>query len=188
MVRNVLGSVLALIAAAAAVLSPFRDWYDGRTGSDTRLRELFSGSGLTSAEADLFTGLFVPMLAVAVLAVVGVVFRSRLVVALAGVVALGFTVLWMVRQYQLADSLVIGSGGMSVGALGALAAGVLLLIASTLMAGRHRATVLAEPVPTRQGEREADHPTRSDTVVEGPWDKGTGGSWDDAERHRRDAA
>ncbi|MFF3392265.1 hypothetical protein ACFYW1_15230 [Streptomyces sp. NPDC002669] len=32
MIRNVLGAVLALAGAAAAVLSPFRDWYDGRPG------------------------------------------------------------------------------------------------------------------------------------------------------------
>ncbi|NEC66205.1 hypothetical protein [Streptomyces sp. SID9727] len=36
MIRNVLGAVLALAGAAAAVLSPFRDWYDGRLGRRRR--------------------------------------------------------------------------------------------------------------------------------------------------------
>ncbi len=48
MIRNVLGAVLALAGAAAAVLSPFRDWYDGRLGRHYRLGgDLFTGTGVT---------------------------------------------------------------------------------------------------------------------------------------------
>jgi hypothetical protein len=183
MMRNVLGAALALIAAAAAVISPFRDWYDGRAGQDIPLGDLFSGDGLTSGDAALFGGMFVPMLVAAVLVVVGVLLGWRLLVALAGVLALGFTVLWMVRQYQLTDSLLIGSGGMAEGAMSALAAGVLMLFASTVMTGRRlgrRAT------PVTVDDRPAVR--HDETVVDGPWDSGTAGGWDDAERHRRDAA
>lgn len=181
MMRNVLGAALALIAAVAALVSPFRDWYADRAGQDIPLGDLFSRDGLVSGDAGLLTGMFLPMLGAAVLVVAGVLLGSRLLVALAGVVALGFTILWMVRQYQVADSLVIGADGMSDGAIGALAAGVLLLIASTVMTGR-RLVMRARTVPVDDRSGPA---RRDDTVVSGPWDDGTGGSWEDAERRER---
>ena len=185
MFRNVLGGLLALIGAAVAVISPFRTWYDGRAGRDIRVQELFTSSGLSSTSAGLFTGLFLPMLAVAVVTVVGVVLRSRLLVALAGVLVLGFTVLWMIRQYQIADRLVIGDNGMDTGALAALASGVVLLLAATVMSGR-QPSLRAAHVPAT----DTPEATTDDRVVNGPWDTGTSGTWDDAERHRhrRDAA
>ncbi|MCF3125642.1 hypothetical protein IPZ68_39005, partial [Streptomyces arenae] len=105
MVRNVLGSILALIGATAAVWSPFQAWYDGRHGRHFRLDELFSGTGITDARAELFGSLFLPFAFAALLTLVGVLLRSRLMVGCAGVVVLGFTVLWMVRQGQAEGSL-----------------------------------------------------------------------------------
>ncbi|MBK3538108.1 hypothetical protein JHN61_18070, partial [Streptomyces sp. MBT67] len=105
MIRNVLGSVIALAGAASAVLSPFRDWYGGRVGHDYRVRDLFEG--ITPVESGVLVSILLPFLAAALLVVLGVVLRSRLVVALAGLVVLGFTVLWMVRQGQAAGSLVV---------------------------------------------------------------------------------
>lgn len=96
MIRNVLGSVLALAGAAAAVLSPFRDWYDGRLGRHYRIAELFTG--ITAARPGPLDSVLLAFLFAALLTVAGVVLRSRLLVAAAGVVVLGFTVLWMVRQ------------------------------------------------------------------------------------------
>ncbi len=56
-------------------------------------------------------------------------------VALAGLVVLGFTILWMVRQGQAAGSLVVGGDGegLQVGVVNALAGGVLMLIGALLM-------------------------------------------------------
>ncbi|MFF3643994.1 hypothetical protein [Streptomyces sp. NPDC002564] len=138
MVRNVLGSVLALAGATAAVLSPFRAWYDGRHGRDFRLDELFSGAGVTDAGAELFGSLFLPFAFAALLTLVGVVLRARLPVALAGVLVLGFTVLWMVRQGQAEGSLAVaGDGsGLGQGVLGGLCGGVALLLGAALMTGR----------------------------------------------------
>lgn len=138
MIRNILGSLVALAGAASAVLSPFRDWYDGREGSDYRARDLFGG--ITAAESGLLVSILLPFLVAAVLVIAGVVLRSRLVVALAGLVVLGCTVLWMVRQGQAAGSLVVGGGGsgLQVGVANALAGGVLMLIGALLMSGRGR--------------------------------------------------
>ncbi|MFH8567127.1 hypothetical protein [Streptomyces sp. NPDC017993] len=138
MVRNVLGGLVALIGAAAAVWSPFRPWYDGRHGSDIRIDDLFGG--ITGDSAELFGSLLLPMLFAAVLTLIGVMLRARLMVALAGVVVLGFTVLWMVRQGQAAGELTAGTdGGLGVGAASALGGGALLLLAALIMRGRrHR--------------------------------------------------
>lgn len=136
MIRNLLGSLVALAGAASAVLSPFREWYDGRVGRDYRVRDLFEG--ITVTESGVLVSILLPFLAAALLVVVGVVLRSRLVVALAGLVVLGFTVLWMVRQGQAAGSLVVGGdgAGLQMGVANALAGGLLMLIGALLMRGR----------------------------------------------------
>ncbi|MFI6863947.1 hypothetical protein ACIBKZ_29305 [Streptomyces sp. NPDC050421] len=138
MIRNVLGSIVALLGAAAAVLSPFRDWYDGRLGRYYGIDDLFTG--VTAARSGLFGSLWLPFLFAAVLAVVGVVLRFRPLVALAGVLVLGFTILWMVRQGQAAGSLTVtGDGsGLQLGVAGAAGGGVLLLLGAALMSGRGR--------------------------------------------------
>ncbi|MCX5142123.1 hypothetical protein [Streptomyces sp. NBC_00338] len=136
MIRNVLGSIVALLGAAAAVLSPFRDWYDGRLGRYYGVDDLFTG--VTGAHPAVLGSILLPFLFAAVLAVVGVVLRFRPMVALAGVLVLGFTVLWMVRQGQAAGSLTIaGDGsGLQQGVAGAAGGGVLLLLGAALMSGR----------------------------------------------------
>ncbi|MFF5333542.1 hypothetical protein [Streptomyces sp. NPDC013181] len=139
MIRNVLGAILALAGAAAAVLSPFRDWYDGRLGRHYRLGDLFTGAGVTGTPpGGLIGSLWLPFLCAAVVAVAGVVLRSRSLVAVAGIVVLGFTVLWMVRVFQTTDSLVVAGDGSGLGPGVALAGGggVLLLAGSVVMAGR----------------------------------------------------
>ncbi|MFF9480752.1 hypothetical protein [Streptomyces sp. NPDC014733] len=136
MVRNVFGSLIALIGATAAVWSPFRPWYDGRPARDVRIEDLFGGIGRASAE--LLGSVFLPMAVAALLTLVGVALRSRALVALAGLVVLGFTVLWMVRQGQAAGSLTAGPrGGLGDGVAVAFGGGILLLLAALVMRGRH---------------------------------------------------
>ncbi|MEV0368446.1 hypothetical protein AB0I10_01195 [Streptomyces sp. NPDC050636] len=136
MVRNVVGSLIALAGAAAAVWSPFRPWYDGRHGRDVRIEDLFNN--ITDNKAMLFSSLFLPMAFAALAALIGVALRSRLLVSLAGLVVLGFTVLWMVRQGQGAGELTAGTHGLGVGAACALGGGALLLLGALVMSGRGR--------------------------------------------------
>lgn len=138
MIRTILGSLVALAGAASAVLSPFRDWYGGRAGQDYRVRDLFEG--ITGTESGVLVSILLPFLFAALLVIAGVLVRSRIVVAVAGVVVLGFTILWMVRQGQAAGSLTVGGDGegLQVGVVNALAGGVLMLIGAVLMKGRSR--------------------------------------------------
>ncbi|MFC9246621.1 hypothetical protein ACFT7S_22310 [Streptomyces sp. NPDC057136] len=136
MIRNVLGSVVALVGAAAAVVSPFRNWYEGRLGRDYRIQDLFEG--ITATESAVLLSILLPFLFAAVVALAGVLLRSRLVVAFAGVVVLGFTVLWMVRQGQAANGLTVGGdgSGLQTGVAIAGSGGLLLLLGAALMSGR----------------------------------------------------
>jgi len=135
MIRNVLGSVVALLGAAAAVQSPFRVWYDGRLGRDYRIQDLFNG--ITGTASSVMGSILLPFLFAALVALVGVALRVRWVVALAGLIVLGFTVLWMVRQGQAAGSLTVGDGnGLGIGVACAAGGGVLLLLGALLMSGR----------------------------------------------------
>ncbi|RII11824.1 hypothetical protein DSC45_28330 [Streptomyces sp. YIM 130001] len=140
MVRNILGSILALVGAAAAVFSPFRAWYDGRQGRYYRLSELFSGDGVTGSRSGLFDSIFLPLAVAALITLLGILLRSRLMVALAGVIVLGFTILWMVRVGQAQGNLAVDSegNGLALGVAFAFGGGLLLLLASLLMSGRDR--------------------------------------------------
>ncbi|MEV7278188.1 hypothetical protein [Streptomyces sp. NPDC093111] len=169
MIRNVVGSVLALAGATAAVWSPFRAWYDGRHGRDYAIDELFTG--ITGGRSSLLGSILLPFAFAALLTVLGVVLRSRLLVALAGLVVLGFTILWMVRVGQAQGSLTVGADGHGLGdgVANALGGGVLLLLGAVVMSGRsgrHRTRV--DQVPphatypahsTPDGSRE--QPTRA---------------------------
>ena len=143
MARNLFGSVLAAIGAAAAVWSPFRAWYNGRPGEDIRVQDLFGG--ITTVDADLFTSMLLPMAAGALITLIGILLRSRAVVAVGGVVVLGFTVLWMVRQGQAVGSLTIGgTGGVGIGVALAAGGGLLILLGSLVMRGRRPRSRLHE--------------------------------------------
>ncbi|MFD9412211.1 hypothetical protein ACFWBN_35125 [Streptomyces sp. NPDC059989] len=170
MIRNVLGSLMGLIGAAAAVWSPFRAWYDGRHGRDYRIRDLFAPTGITDHEAVLLGSLLLPFLFAALLTVAAVLRRSRLLMALAGIVVLGFTILWMVRQGQAAGSLTVGADGEGIGdgVANAFGAGALLILAAAVMTGRrpgYRTPPTAaapEPTPYRDAawppNPPGDHP------------------------------
>ncbi len=136
MIRSVLGWVLGLAGATAAVLSPFRTWYDGRLGRHYRIGDLFGG--ITDSSAGIWVSILLPFAFAALLTLVGLLLRVRLLVALAGVVVLGFTVLWMVRVGQALGSLTVdGEGnGLGAGVALALGGGVLLLLSAAVIAGR----------------------------------------------------
>jgi hypothetical protein len=153
MIRTVFGSLLALIGAAIAVWSPFRSWYGGRHGSRFRVDDLFTGVGVTPDNAALLGSLFLPMGFAALLTLLGVLLRSRPVVALAGLIVLAITVLWMVRQAQAAGSLTAGGPGLDTGVAAAFGAAFLMLLgAAALPSRRPRPKPLPEPQAQLQTE------------------------------------
>ncbi|MEU8522659.1 hypothetical protein [Streptomyces sp. NPDC048577] len=149
MIRNVIGSVLALAGATAAVWSPFRAWYDGRHGSDYRIDDLFTG--ITDAQAEVIGSILLPFAFAALVTVLGVVLRSRTLVALAGLIVLGFTILWMVRVGQAEGGLTVGGDGTGLGdgVANAVGGGILLLLGAVVMSGRGRTRTARLDTPPR---------------------------------------
>jgi hypothetical protein len=159
MIRNILGSVIALVGATAAVLSPFRVWYGGRHGTQIRVQDLFTG--LTTETAAVLGSVFLPMLVAAVLVVIAVVFRSRGLMAVAGLLVLLTVALWGVQKYRTPAGLTsrLADYGIAL----ALGGGALVLIGAVVMSGRpgrgrHRAP------PGVYGAGDPDH----EVFPEGP--------------------
>ena len=115
MIRNILGSLLALAGATAAALSPFRAWYDGRHGSGIRVDDLFRHVGVTTrtrpCSAPSSCRWASPRCSPFWAYSGGRGWWS----ALAGCLVLGVTVLWMVRQAQFSHSLTAGGDGLGTG-------------------------------------------------------------------------
>ncbi|MFI1226513.1 MULTISPECIES: hypothetical protein [unclassified Streptomyces] len=124
---------------------------------------------MTDSGAGLFASMFLPLLVGAVLAVLGVVFRSRLLVLTAGIITLGFAVLWMVRQGQAEGSLTVtgDSNGLGSGVGLALLGGLLMLIGAAVMGGRERVAVRKARHERDQQDRNAlDHEDRDSRGAE----------------------
>ncbi|MFI1717992.1 hypothetical protein [Streptomyces litmocidini] len=183
MIRDTAGSVLALAGATAVVWSPFRAWYDGRPGRDYAIDELFTG--ITDAKTDLLGSILLPFAFAALVTLVGVLLRSRLLVSVAGLVVLGFAVLWTVRIGQVEGGLVVGTDGKGLGeGVGyAFGGAVLLFLGALVMPGRHhtagtsrvgRAPRHGHPPldgPPRDRPRADRSPTDRAPADEGPTDR-----------------
>jgi hypothetical protein len=146
MIRNILGSVIALVGATAAVFSPFRIWYDGRQGSKIRVEDLFTG--LTTQSAAVLGSVFLPLLVAAVAALIAVVLRSRILMTGAGLLVVATVVLWGVQQYRTPAGLNSQLADYGIGL--ALGGGALIMVGAAVMSGRpgrgrHRAPPGASP-------------------------------------------
>ncbi|MFI6347951.1 hypothetical protein [Streptomyces sp. NPDC050560] len=154
MVRNVLGSLLALAGAASAVYSPYRDWYGDREGRHYRVADLFGGGGITAERPELYLSLLLPFAAAALVTLAGIALRLRWPVAVAGVAVVGFTVLWLVREAQVRDSLTVNGDGTAVdiGTAFALGGGIALLLAAVVMSGGGPARVRSTAAGAEESE------------------------------------
>lgn len=163
--RNILGGLLALVGAAATLVSPWQPWYNGRHGSTYKFYEVF-GSGITPSRSGIMDSVFLLFLIMAVLTAIGVLLRSRALVGFAAVVSFGFTILWMIRQGQAAGELTVtgaNNRGLGSGLAWAFVGGLLMVIGSLVMVGRPRRVATAEPAVTRPAADQDTVPTRSTT-------------------------
>lgn len=132
--RRTIGTLLGLIAAAAAVWSVFISWYAGREGSNIRIQDLFNG--ITLNNASTMTSLFLPLAFAALLFVVYAVIGWRWLLVLGGLICIATPLLWGTRQAQTPAGLhaaLVGHGPQL-----AAAAGALMLIAAAVAPPRRR--------------------------------------------------
>jgi MFS family permease len=177
MIRTIIGFALALAGATAAVWSPFWAWYNGRHGHHYGVDDLFGG-GLTDAEPALIGSMFLPMIFAALVTLVALALRSRLLVAFAGLIVLAFTTLWMIQQGRDEGSLTVaGDGsGLDVGVALAAGGGALLLLASAVLPDRKRRRArhrqgqgrppAVEPPKTRGPAEPSEAPARPDVPAD----------------------
>jgi len=175
-VRNSVGSLLALLGATATLISPWLAWYGGRHGSSYKFYEVF-GTGITSSVSGVMDSVFLVFLVAAIITIVGVVLRSRAVVLIAAVLALGFVILWMIRQGQAAGQLAVtgDSRGLGPGLAVAFGGALAMFIGALLMKGRHHrrkereeeyvAADRAEAGRSREPRRWSRHPARTTTTT-----------------------
>jgi len=155
--RNVTGAALAVIGAAVTLVSPWQSWYAGRHGSTYKFWEVF-GSGITAARSGIMDSVFLVFLVTAIITVIGAILRSKAIVLVGAVIALGFSILWMIRQGNAAGQLVVTTNGSGIGqgVAWALGGSALMLAGGLMMHGRpkeqaatthrRRTTTAGEPV------------------------------------------
>ena len=166
MIRNISGGLLALIGAAAMLISPWMSWYAGRHGDSFKFYEVFGG-GITGSRSGVMDSLFFVFLVTAALTVVGVLMRSRSLVSLGAIIAFGTVILWMIRQYQVSSELVITSKGTGLGAgfWWGLVGGLIMVIGAAGMKGRAPRPAAAPAEPAKAPEA-AKAPTPATSPAE----------------------
>jgi hypothetical protein len=171
--RNIIGAVLTVLGAAATLVSPWQSWYAGRHGSTYKFWEVF-GNGITPSRSGIMDSIFLVFLVTAIVALAGVLLRSRTVVLVAAVVALGFSILWMVRQGNAAGELVITNKGTGLGMGVAAATGgsLLMLIGGLVMIGRPKAVRRAAPARASGTTATAPAAPASGTATTRAYDSG----------------
>lgn len=140
--RRLIGLVLVVAAAVAAVCSAFLGWYGGRDGTHIRVQDLFDQ--ISPQNADSLSSVLIPLAVSAVLVLAGIIVWWRWLWALAGLVAIATVVLWATRQAQTVSGL--HAAAMGNGPLLAAYAGGVMILASAIATPRSKT---AHPAPDR---------------------------------------
>jgi hypothetical protein len=96
-------AVLALFGSLGVGFSAYLDWLDGRAPDEIPIRLLVDD--VTGEAPSYWRSLAVPLGIASVVGIVGVLLRSRSMLALAFIVGLGTFVWWIVREADLRDEL-----------------------------------------------------------------------------------
>jgi type IV secretory pathway TrbF-like protein len=87
--RRTAGAVLATVAALFVTSSAYLDWFGNVTAMDTPLNRLYETSVSGDAAASYWRSVALPLAIVTIVAVIGLIARSRLVLLVAWVVGAG---------------------------------------------------------------------------------------------------
>ncbi|SHN26655.1 MULTISPECIES: hypothetical protein [Streptomyces] len=135
--RLTVTALLALIGAAALVLSAFQPWYQGRDPRSVPVAELFTG--LTDkGGAATATSMLLPLAAAGALALLALAVRSKAAMALAALVGLATCVLWVVQQIRELAPIAFDWTAIEPGLRNAAGGVLLLLIAVAVLPTRER--------------------------------------------------
>lgn len=97
--RMLIAIVATVAGAGAVVYSTFLPWYRERQGRQIPLNELWNG--VTPNTTDMVNSFFTPMVLAAVLALAGLIFGKRLLMAIGTLVALTVFAVFLGQQMQV---------------------------------------------------------------------------------------
>ncbi|HEX6328292.1 MAG TPA: hypothetical protein VFZ72_17125 [Jiangellaceae bacterium] len=144
--RRVAGAFLALLGAVGVTASAYLNWFGDRTPEAVPLDRLFQ-SGVTEQASSYWTSVALPLALVTVVAVVGVILRSRIVLVVAWLIGAATLVLFVVQQAN--DTAGFAIGDLQTGVWVALAGLLVMLLGVLSMGGRaHPEPEWAEPRET----------------------------------------
>jgi hypothetical protein len=130
--RVLVAWLLLLLGAGALIASAFGIWEDGRTGLELRVGYLWQDAG---PDADTAVGsVGAALIVLAASAVLGGILRFRLLIGMAGLVALLVPTTFVLHSAMLAEPEEYSAADVSSGTWAAAAGGLLLLAAALVPA------------------------------------------------------
>jgi hypothetical protein len=159
-VARTVGALIAAVGALGIAASAYLDWFAGRTPTEIPLQRLFA-SEISHAAGSYWTSIAAPLALAGVIGVLGAFLRSRLVIALAGVLGLATLVLWVLMQAADLAPEDLGAGDYQLG-LWVCVASLAVLACGILLMSRSR------PSEQTQADRPATDPTAKSDEVHRP--------------------
>jgi hypothetical protein len=96
-VRRTLGALIGTIGALGVAASAYLDWFAGRMPTEIPLERLFA-TDVSGIAGSYWTSMAAPLALAGIIGVVGGLLRSRLTLALAGLLGFATLVLWVLLQ------------------------------------------------------------------------------------------
>ena len=163
-VPRTLGALIGAVGALGVAASAYLDWFAGQMPTEIPLDRLFS-TDVSGSASSYWTSMAAPLALAGVIGVLGAVRRSRLAIAVAGLLGLATLVLWVLMQAvdlspeELQASDYEAGLWVCVGSLVVLTGGVLLMGGSS----RDQSPPAGDPAATDEPAA-ADEPAAVDQL------------------------
>jgi hypothetical protein len=162
--RRTVGALIGALGALGVAASAYLDWFAGQMPTEIPLQRLFD-TEVTGTAGAYWTSMAAPLALVGVIGVLGGVWRSRLVITLAGLLGLATLVLWVLMQAADLSPEDLRASDYEAG-LWVCVASLAVVAAGVLMMGSPRRRKRSDPNEPSPEEKSADAetPTRPSEV------------------------
>jgi hypothetical protein len=170
--RRGLGAILATVAALFVTSSAYLDWFANRAANDTALRRLYDTS-VGDVAASYWRSVALPLAVVTIIALIGLIVRSRLVFLAGWLVGAVTLLLYILRQAN-DDAVDFAIRDLQGGVWQALVALGVMLLGIAVMGGRARPEVVVREVvrPAEEAASTADETASAAKVGTGTQSSG----------------
>ncbi|MGH8776204.1 MAG: hypothetical protein ACRDWI_13905 [Jiangellaceae bacterium] len=158
--RRTAGAVVGALGGAGVAASAYLEWLDDQTPRDMPLERLFQ-TEISGGSSSYWTSVAAPLAIAGVIALIGLVLRSRLVLTVAGLVGLATLALWIVMTAIDLSPDDLEASDYQPGVWVCVAGLVVLLIGIVGMGRRYRRDVRPEPAePAEPAAFDDEEPPR----------------------------